>query len=142
MIRSDDSGQAPLTSTASPSPIRLEPRRATFPPLDNTADAHCYDHGLGDGDECSLDGTGAGVVWLCLWLLVGLVTVGGWWLEGDVDDLGSRVLFGLCVGGVGGFVGSGQLDVVGEGGQQAAGHRCLARTTLSSAQKTTIRAAR
>ena len=69
----------------------------------------------------ALDGTGAGVVWLCLRLLVGLLTVGGWWLERDVDDLGSRVVFGLGVGGVGGFVGPGQLDVVGEGGQQAAG---------------------
>ena len=58
------------------------------------------------------DGTAVGVVWFWLPLLVGLLTVGGWWVEGDVDDLGSLELFGLGVGGVGGFVGSGQLDEI------------------------------
>jgi hypothetical protein len=74
---------------------------------------------------------------------VGLLGWGGWWGEGDVDGLEVFVLFGLGVGGVGGFVGPGQVDVVGEEGvSRLRGHRCLARTTLSSAQKTTIRAAR
>jgi hypothetical protein len=62
--------------------------------------------------------------------------------EGDIDGFEAFVLFGLGVGGVGGFVGPGQLDIVGDGVSRLRGHRCFARTTLSSAQKTTIKAAR